>query len=355
MANKPNHRSGNKTKNRPNNRLLTNKSDTKSGTKSSIRSGIKSGIKSGPKASIQSKPNPRTNIQPRVKEYPVQEETELLLFLLKHLNEGRNSVKSILARGQVSIGGRVVTTYNYPLRTGMTVTVSKEKIADRPPLIGLQILHEDDDIIVVLKEAGLLSIASDKDPNELTAYRQLMEHVRSENSRSRIFIVHRLDRDTSGVMMFAKSEEVQQKLQHTWQDSVRERTYVALVEGKVKKPEGTISTWLKESKTMKMYSSPYPNDGQHAVTHYRTIQGNASYTLLEVELETGRKNQIRAHMEEIGHPVVGDKKYGARSSPIGRMGLHAQVLSFIHPRTEQPMRFQADVPKLFLRVFRESP
>jgi 23S rRNA pseudouridine1911/1915/1917 synthase len=347
MANKPNHRSGNKTNHRAGNRLLTNKSGTKPGA----RTGAKSDVKS----SIVSQPARRTSTPPRIKEYPVQEETELLLFLLKHLNEGRNSVKSILARGQVSIGGRTVTAYNYMLRPGMIVTVSKEKIADKPPLIGLQILHEDEDIIVVLKEAGLLSIASDKDPNELTAYRQLMEHVRSENSRSRIFVVHRLDRDTSGVMMFAKSEEMQQKLQQTWQESVRERTYVALVEGKVRKPEGTISTWLKESKTLKMYSSPYPNDGQHAITHYRTIQGNASFTLLEVELETGRKNQIRAHMEEIGHPVVGDKKYGARTSPIGRMGLHAQVLSFIHPRTGQPMRFQSDIPKPFLRVFRETP
>jgi 23S rRNA pseudouridine1911/1915/1917 synthase len=292
--------------------------------------------------------------QPKAKQFTVQEPIELLPFLLQHLNEGRNSVKSILARGQVSVGNNTVTAYNYPLQPGMTVSVSKEKIKEKPPLIGLVILHEDEDVIVVLKEAGLLSIASDKAPDELTAYRQLMEHVRNENPRNRIFIVHRLDRDTSGVMMFAKSEEMQQKLQTTWQDTVRERTYVALVEGKVKKPEETITSWLKESKTLKMYSSPYPNDGQQAITHYRTLQTNAYFSLLEVELETGRKNQIRAHMEHIGHPVVGDKKYGSRTSPIGRLGLHAKVLTFVHPRTGQTMRFETDVPKLFLRVFREE-
>jgi 23S rRNA pseudouridine1911/1915/1917 synthase len=292
--------------------------------------------------------------QPKAKQFTVQEPMELLPFLLQHLNEGRNSVKSILARGQVSVGDHTITAYNYPLQSGMKVTISKEKVNQKPPLIGLVILHEDEDVIVVLKEAGLLSIASDKAPDEPTAYRQLMEHVRQNNPQNRIFIVHRLDRDTSGVMMFAKSEEMQQKLQNTWQDSVRERTYVALVEGKVKKAEDTITSWLKESKTLKMYSSPYPNDGQQAITHYRAIQTNAYFSLLEVELETGRKNQIRAHMEYIGHPVAGDKKYGSRTSPIGRLGLHARVLTFEHPRTGKTMRFETDIPKLFLRVFREE-
>ncbi|MCZ4136184.1 RNA pseudouridine synthase, partial [Escherichia coli] len=135
-------------------------------------------------------------------------------------------------------------------------------------------------------------------------------HVRRTDSRNRIFVVHRLDRDTSGVMMFAKSEAVQQKLQNNWKDQVQERIYVALVEGKVAKEAGTISSWLKESKTLKMYSSPRPGDGQHAVTHYKRLQSNSEFSLLEVRLETGRKNQIRVHMEELGHPIAGDKKYG---------------------------------------------
>lgn len=286
--------------------------------------------------------------------YTVNEPIELLPFLLLKLSDhGRNSVKSILARGQVLVNDQVVTAYNCPLEPGHTVTIRMGRVEEKQPLIGVTIIHEDDDVIVVRKEAGLLSIASEQE-NELTAYRQLMVHVRGKDPNSRIFVVHRLDRDTSGVMLFAKSEKVQQQLQNTWQDSVKERSYVALVEGWVKKSEGTISSWLRESSTMKMYSSSRPNDGLHAVTHYKTIQTNKAYTLLEVSLETGRKNQIRVHMEDIGHPIVGDKKYGSKSRIIGRLGLHARVLAFIHPTTGKIMRFETDIPKPFLAPFRQA-
>ena len=140
-----------------------------------------------------------------------------------------------------------------------------------------------------------------------------MEYVRSANAKNRIFIVHRLDKDTSGVMLFAKSEKVQQVLQNAWSDTVKERTYTALVEGPVRNSSGTIKSWLTENSTFKVYSSPVDNGGQHAVTHYKKIQSNKNYSLLEVQLETGRKNQIRVHLEELGHPVVGDKKYGQQS------------------------------------------
>lgn len=288
------------------------------------------------------------------KRYTVTEPMELLPYLLTVMsNMGRNSVKSILARGQVSVNDRVVTKYNFPLQPGHTITISKDRISDEPPFIGLNILHEDEDIIVIQKEAGLLSIASAQE-QELTAYRQLMTHVRKDNPKHRIFVVHRLDRDTSGVMMFAKSEKVQQKLQQSWKDMVQERSYIALVEGLVKKPEGTISSWLKESKTLKMYSSPYPNDGLHAITHYKTVQSNRNFSLLEVHLETGRKNQIRVHMQDIGHPIVGDKKYGAKTKPIGRLGLHARVLAFVHPTTGTNMRFETNIPKALLSPFRND-
>lgn len=295
---------------------------------------------------------PKTPAAP--KQYTVKEPSELLSFLLHTLsNLGRNSVKSLLSRGQVSVNDQVVTVYNFPLQPGHVVTIRKEKIVEAPPMIGLKILHEDADIIVVQKEAGLLSISSGQgQENELTAYRQLMEHVRRENPKNRIFIVHRLDRDTSGVMMFAKSEHIQQALQNSWKDSVHERLYVALVEGAVKKTAGTISSWLKESATLKMYSSRYPNDGQHAVTHYKVISADRDFSLLEVQLETGRKNQIRVHMQDIGHPIVGDKKYGSKSKPIGRLGLHARVLSFVHPTTGELLRFETDIPKSFYQVFR---
>ncbi|MHA7965451.1 RluA family pseudouridine synthase [Paenibacillus sp. CAU 1782] len=292
--------------------------------------------------------------RPNFSQYTVKEPTELLLFLLQKQSKlGRNSVKAILARGQVSVNDRVVTEYNCPLVPGQTVIIRKDKVVEEPIFVGLSILHEDEDIIVIQKNAGLLSVASPQE-NDMTAYRQLMAHVRIKDPKSRVFVVHRLDRDTSGVMMFAKSERVQQLLQNSWQDTVKERVYVALVEGKIKKTEGTISSWLKESSTLKMYSSHRPNDGQHAVTHYKVIQSNSNFTLSEVRLETGRKNQIRVHMQDIGHPIVGDKKYGSKSNAIKRLGLHAQVLVFIHPTKGHLLRFETDIPKPFLTPFRQS-
>lgn len=289
---------------------------------------------------------------PNMSSYTVTDPMELLPFLLQKLSKlGRNSVKSVLARGQVSVNDKVVTKYNYPLEPGQTVSIRKDKVVEEPPLVGLTILHEDEDIIVIQKDAGLLSIASPEE-TEMTAYRQLMAHVRRKNPGNRVFIVHRLDRDTSGVMMFAKSERVQQLLQTSWQDTVKERIYVALVEGKVQKPEGTISSWLKESSTLKMYSSHRPNDGQHAVTHYKIIQSSSNFTLLEVRLETGRKNQIRVHMQDLGHPIVGDKKYGSKSKAIHRLGLHARVLAFVHPTKGHLMRFETDIPGPLLKPLR---
>lgn len=288
------------------------------------------------------------------KQFTVTEETELLVFLLEKLaGQGRNSIKSVLARGQVSVDDRVEKLYNYPLKARQIVAVSKERITAAPKLIGLRIVHEDDDLIVVNKDAGLLSVASDQE-GELTAYRQLTAHVRATTPESRIFVLHRLDRDTSGVMMFAKSEQVQKKMQTAWTDVMKERTYIALVEGFVKKSQGTISSYLKETSTLKMYSSQHVGDGLHAVTHYKVLKANRDFSLLEVNLETGRKNQIRVHMQDLGHPIVGDKKYGAKLKSIGRLGLHARVLAFEHPTTGKIMRFETPMPKQFSNQFKEE-
>ncbi|WP_231514991.1 RluA family pseudouridine synthase [Oceanobacillus salinisoli] len=281
--------------------------------------------------------------------FQVEEETELLKFLLKVMSSrSRNSVKSILTRGQVSVDDHMETKHNYPLRPGQTVTVLKNKEAKKESVLtGMSILYEDKDIIVINKEAGLLSIATEKE-KKLTAHHQLMEHVRREHPANRIFVVHRLDKDTSGVMMFAKSENIKRKLQNSWKDMVKERTYAALVEGEVQRKQGTLKSWIKENKAHVMYSSSRKNDGQLAITHFKKIQSNPNFSLLELQLETGRKNQIRVHMQDLGHPVVGDKKYGSTQNVIGRLGLHAQILSFHHPRTNQLMLFRADVPKSFL-------
>lgn len=297
----------------------------------------------------------KANVQSPEKTYTVNEAAELLSFLLTHISgRGRNAIKAILSRGQVSVNGQTTTRHNHPLQPGDSVVIGMEKPLEPLVLNGLIIVHEDEDLIVIQKEAGLLSISAG-DEDEPTAYRQLMEHVRRSNPKNRIFIVHRLDRDTSGIMMFAKSERIKQQLQDNWKEAVKERSYVALVEGTVKKASGTVSSWLKETATLKMYSSQHEGDGQHAVTHYKLIQSNRHFSLLEVQLETGRKNQIRVHMADIGHPIAGDKKYGAATKTVGRLGLHARVLSFVHPTTGERLTFESPIPKTFLKYTAPTP
>jgi len=284
--------------------------------------------------------------------FAVTEPMELLTFLLQAMpTKGRNKVKDLLTRKQVSVDDQVVTQYNHVLTSGQSVLIGSSPRRPDELLYGLRILFEDDDLIVIDKESGLLTIASATE-KERTAYHQLVEHVRRENPQNRIFIVHRLDRDTSGVMMFAKSERVQQSLQTAWKEMVTERLYVAFVEGRVRQSTGNIVSWLKETSTLMVYSSKTPNGGQKAVTHYQVIEHADEFTLLEVRLETGRKNQIRVHLQDIGHSVVGDKKYGATKNPIGRLGLHAKVLAFQHPTTGKSVRFEAEVPHSFLKLFR---
>mgnify|MGYP000088418936 CR=1 FL=1 len=287
----------------------------------------------------------------KASQYTVDQPIELLEFLLLSMpNKGRNTIKGQLARGQISVNQKETTKYNYPLRSGDVVSVDWVKAKEEDKIIGLKIIFEDEDILIINKESGLLSIAGGEQ-KELTVHHQLMEYVRRSNPSNRVFIVHRLDRDTSGLMIFAKNEKAKLTLQDNWQEAVLERTYMALVEREVKKPEGKIVSWLTESKTLMMYSSPKPNGGQEAITHYKVVKSTKAYSLLEIHLETGRKNQIRVHMQDIGHPVVGDKKYGSTTNPLGRMGLHAQVLVFIHPTTGQSMSFKTDIPGKFLTVF----
>lgn len=283
--------------------------------------------------------------------FTVAEPTALLAFLLAKMpGKGRNKVKALLTHRQVSVGDDVVTRHDHPLQSGQTVTIQGAGGPAGDSLRGVQILFEDADLLVIDKPAGLLSVATDEDRDQ-TAYRVLMDHVQSTNPQHRVFIVHRLDRETSGVMMFAKREAVQQALQNAWKDVVLERTYLAVVEGRFTRTEGTIKSWLKESSTRTMYVSAQPGDGLKAVTHYRVLQTGSDYSLLEVRLETGRKNQIRVQMQSIGHSVVGDKRYGSARDPLSRLGLHARVLSFRHPITAKVLRFETDVPPAFRRLF----
>ncbi|CQR47975.1 Ribosomal large subunit pseudouridine synthase D [Paraliobacillus sp. PM-2] len=280
--------------------------------------------------------------------FQVKEENELLPFLLQRLDQGRNRTKSMLARGQVLVGERVETQFNCKLVPGETITILKHAVPNHKNK-GIEILYEDDEVIVINKDAGLLTIASSKE-KQRTAYHQLTEHVRMQHPKNRIFIVHRLDRDTSGVMVFARTEKVKRSLQDHWKQVVKKRTYVAVVEGHISNQQQKLVSWLKETKTHKMYASAKDNGGQKAITHMKKLDANKKYTLLELELDTGRKNQIRVQMEQMKTPIVGDKKYGATTNPIGRLALHANVLVFRHPITNTTLEFKVEVPNTFFEL-----
>jgi 23S rRNA pseudouridine1911/1915/1917 synthase len=285
------------------------------------------------------------------KVFTVAEPMTLLPFLISKMpGKGRNKVKALLTHRLVEVENKIVTRHDHPLQPGQRITILGGSNTVQDSLQGIRILFEDADLLVIDKPPGLLSIATDEE-REHTAYHVLTEHVRVSNPQHRVFVVHRLDRETSGVMMFAKREAIQQSLQDAWKDVVLERTYLAVVERQFKKTEGTIKSWLKESSTRTMYVSSTPGDGLKAVTHYRVLQTGADYSLLEVQLETGRKNQIRVHMQSLGHSVVGDKRYGSTKDPMGRLGLHARVLSFRHPVTEQVLRFETEIPQAFRKLF----
>jgi 23S rRNA pseudouridine1911/1915/1917 synthase len=260
-------------------------------------------------------------------------------------------VKSLLHNKQVLVNGQTVTQFNHEIKPPDIITIKAERKSDSLFSRNMRIVFEDDHIIVIDKNAGLLSMASDNE-KYLTAYNILSTYVKNQKPSNRIFIVHRLDRDTSGLMMFARSEKVQSLLQRDWRRNVTERTYIALVEGEVTQPEGTVRSYIYESKALVMHSSDNPGKGDLAITHYKTLKASRDYSLLSVTLETGKKNQIRLHMQELGHSIVGDKKYGATGSPISRLGLHAATLAFIHPVTGKEMRFESKTPAKFRRMIK---
>ena len=300
-------------------------------------------------------PQKKTTFRPeKSKEvaFKVTENSELMKFLIEKFPEkSRTTIKSLLAHKQITVDDMVTTKFDHPLKRGQMVFLNKKRSDEKPRFRGLRIVHEDADLIVVEKGSGLLSMASETEKVK-TAYNMLSEYVKRSNPKNLIFIVHRLDRETSGLMMFAKSKKIQEILQKDWNNAVIERSYIAIVEGVVDKTEGTVTSWLKENKAMVMFSSQTPDDGQKAITHYKLLKTNPNFSMLEVKLETGRKNQIRVQMKDIGFPVTGDKKYGAKLNPIGQMGLHARVLAFKHPVTGKALRFETPIPGKFLKLFK---
>lgn len=282
----------------------------------------------------------------------VTEDSELMHFLIANLpHKNRNNIKSLLANKQVFVEGKPIKQFNHPLVAGQTVEIRWNRVPAEKSYRGITIVYEDNDIIVIDKHAGMLTIATDNKKTSQTAYNMLSWHVKSKNPNNKIFIVHRLDRDTSGLMMFAKHEEAQNILQSNWSDIIQERTYVAVVEGVPDEKEGVVTSYLRESKALIVYSSQNPENGYKAVTKYQVMKSGRDYAMVKVSLQTGRKNQVRVHMQDLGHSVVGDKKYGAQTNPIKRLGLHAMVLAFRHPMNNEPLRFSTPVPRKFQRLF----
>lgn len=273
--------------------------------------------------------------------------TQLLDYLFAVMpDRKRTTVKDFLKHRQVMVNGAISTQFDQPLDKGDTVKVNTTREFQVLRHSRLSIVYEDDDIIVVNKGYGLLSMGNER-VKEGTAYSIVRDYVKRKNPANKIFIVHRLDQHTSGLMMFAKNAEAKDKMQHNWNNMVIERRYVAVTEGKIETPEGDIRSYLAENSQHEVYSTDNPEEGKLAVTHYRVLKSANGYTLVELQLQTGRKNQIRVHLKDIGHPIAGDRKYGAKTSPARRVALHALTLRFIHPVTGHDMNFSSQLPPSF--------
>ncbi|NBJ06180.1 RluA family pseudouridine synthase [Duncaniella freteri] len=285
-----------------------------------------------------------------IEKYQVTEPMPLLEFLISVMPQRkRTAIKSLLAHNQVAVNGTPEKQFDTQLRPGQEVKVNLSREFKVFYNRRLKLVYEDDDIIVVNKGYGLLSMGNDK-VKEGTAYTILRDYLKWQDPRNKLFIVHRLDRDTSGLMVFAKSIEAKENLQHNWNNMVLSRKYLAVVEGRPDPAEGIVKSYLAENSRYEVYSTDNPDEGQLAITRYRTLKSRNGYSLMEVELDTGRKNQIRVHMKDLGHPITGDRRYGAGSSPIHRMALHAQTLRFVHPITRKDMNFTTPTPISFSKI-----
>jgi len=282
--------------------------------------------------------------------FQVTKPGELMKFLMDKLpGKSRNNIKSLLAGKQVFVDGKPIKQFNHPLVPGQQVYIRWSRVAPEKKYRGINIVYEDKDIIVVDKHAGLLSIPTDHEKSK-TAFNMAGLFLESKGQENKLYVVQRLDRDASGLMVFARSEKAQHKLQSYWNDIVSKMVYLAVVEGVPEKMEGTITSYLKETRSLLVRSGQHPKEGAKATTHYQVIKFGKSYSLLKITLETSRKHQLRVHMSDIGHPLAGDKKYGAKTSPIGRLALHAWGLAFKHPLHNEPLQFETPIPRKFLRL-----
>lgn len=285
-----------------------------------------------------------------MKEWTLKENKELLDYLYEVLTDyPKKKVKSFLSHGNILVNNKIVTKYNYQLKKNDKVRIIFGKTMyqkNRPN--GITVIYEDKDFIVINKPSGLLSIATDTE-KERTAYHLVREHLNSK-SNEKLFILHRLDKETSGVLVFVKSEKLKEEMQENWNELVKIREYTAIIEGVPEHKSGTLESYLLENKSNMVYSTNNHKDGKKAITNYVVRKSKNNFSLVTLQLKTGRKNQIRVHMSDLGYPVVGDKKYGAKTNNIKRLALHASRLEFVNPRTNKKMSFETPLPKEFRKL-----
>lgn len=290
--------------------------------------------------------------KPSTTSFKVKTNSTLEAFLQSQMpGRSRTSLKQLASNGLLSVNEKITKRIDINVKRDDVVVIGRIQAPQFVMPKGVHVVYEDRHILVINKDAGLLTMASEKE-NKRTAYSYLMSYLKFYHPQDRIFIVHRLDRETSGLLLFAKSEKVQEALQFDWNDTIESRHYVAIVEGVPAEKEGTIDTFLREHpKSLKMHVCD-PDEGVQAITHYKVIGKGNGYALVELELETGRKNQIRVHLAHIGHPIAGDIKYGAESNPIDRLCLHAMQLKFRHPISGEMLDFSTKVPNEFSGIIK---
>lgn len=283
--------------------------------------------------------------------YEVSEESALLEWLLGNLKvESRTKVKATLKGRGIRVNGKQVTRFDHPLKPGDRISVSRSKKNDTFHSRYLRLVYEDRFLVVVEKNVGILSMAAGH--SSLNVKTVLDDYFSKTRQKCTAHVVHRLDRETSGLMIYAKDMQTEQLLEHDWHHIVYDRRYVAVVSGEMEDDEGTIANWLQDNKAYVTYSSPVDNGGKYAVTHFHVLDRTVDHSLVEYRLETGRKNQIRVHSADMGHPVCGDTKYGNGDDPLHRLCLHAYVLCFYHPVTHERMEFETPIPPSFRHLFK---
>ena len=281
--------------------------------------------------------------------YVADSDAPLLEWLLANIKGSRSKIKATLQGRGIKVNGKVVTKFDFPLRAGMKISVSQSKRNDQFRSRYVQLVYEDRWLVVVEKNVGILSMAAGH--RSLNVKSVLDDYFRKSGQKCRAHVVHRLDRDTSGLMVYAKDMDTEQIFEHNWHDIVYDRRYVAVVSGEIVENEGTIASWLKDNKAYITYSSPVDNGGKLAITHFHVLNRTTEHSLVEFQLETGRKNQIRVHAADMGHPVCGDIKYGNGDDPLHRLCLHAWLLCFTHPVTHERLEFETPVPTAFRKLF----